>query len=238
MIPVLLGHYFPTGVLGTRTHGSDGFLYVGYGRECDGFNTVLTYDIYQSYINRHKSDRHYLRVGQLTTIFGVLVSIGAAYMARSFNNVMDFLQLIFAFINAPLFATFLLGMFWKRSTGHGAFLGLVSGTLAASLHHGLTAPAGADTLIKGGWLGTVVHTYPSEMAQNFWTAIYAFTAAFVLTVIISLMTKKIKSDEDLKGLVYSLTPRIVEEGVVWYKRPAPLAIIVGIVAIILSLLFW
>ncbi len=129
-------------------------------------------------------------------------------MARSFNNVMDFLQLIFAFINAPLFATFLLGMFWKRSTGHGAFLGLISGTLAASLHHGLTAPAGADTLIKGGWMGTVVHTYPSEMAQNFWTAIYAFTAAFVLTIIISLMTKKIKTDEELKGLVYSLTPKI------------------------------
>ena len=129
-------------------------------------------------------------------------------------------------------------MFWKRSTGHGAFLGLVSGTLAASFHHGLTAPAGADTLIKGGWLGQVVHTYPSEMAQNFWTAIYAFTAAFVITVIISLMTKKIKTDEELKGLVYSLTPRIVEEGVVWYKRPAPLAIIVGIIAIILSLLFW
>ena len=76
------------------------------------------------------------------------------------------------------------------------------------------------------------------MAQNFWTAIYAFTAAFLLTIIISLMTKKLKSDEDLKGLVYSLTPKIVEEGIVWYRRPAPLAIIVGVVAIILSLLFW
>jgi SSS family solute:Na+ symporter len=237
-IPVLLGHYFPTGVLGLGLTALMASFMSGMAGNVTAFNTVWTYDIYQSYINKHKSDRHYLRVGQMTTIFGVLVSIGAAYMARSFNNVMDFLQLIFAFINAPLFATFLLGMFWKRSTGHGAFLGLVSGTLAASLHHGLTAPAGADTLIKGGWLGTVIHTYPSEMAQNFWTAIYAFTAAFVLTVIISLMTKKIKSDEELKGLVYSLTPRIVEEGVIWYKRPAPLAIIVGIAAIILSLLFW
>ena len=238
VIPVLLGHYFPTGVLGLVLTALMASFMSGMAGNVTAFNTVWTYDIYQSYINKHKSDRHYLRVGQLTTIFGVLVSIGAAYMARSFNNVMDFLQLIFAFINAPLFATFLLGMFWKRSTGHGAFLGLVSGTLAASFHHGLTAPAGADTLIKGGWLGQVVHTYPSEMAQNFWTAIYAFTAAFVITVIISLMTKKIKTDEELKGLVYSLTPRIVEEGVVWYKRPAPLAIIVGIIAIILSLLFW
>jgi SSS family solute:Na+ symporter len=238
VIPVLLGHYFPTGVLGLGLTALMASFMSGMAGNVTAFNTVWTYDIYQSYINRNKSDRHYLRVGQLTTIFGVLVSIGAAYMARSFNNVMDFLQLIFAFINAPLFATFLLGMFWKRSTGHGAFLGLISGTLAAALHHGLTAPAGADTLIKGGWLGTVVHTYPSEMAQNFWTAIYAFTAAFVLTIMISLLTKKIKTDEELKGLVYSLTPRIVEEGVVWYKRPGPLAIIVGVAAIVLSLLFW
>jgi SSS family solute:Na+ symporter len=238
VIPVLLGHYFPTGVLGLGLTALMASFMSGMAGNVTAFNTVWTYDIYQSYINRNKSDRHYLRVGQLTTIFGVLVSIGAAYMARTFNNVMDFLQLIFAFINAPLFATFLLGMFWKRSTGHGAFIGLVSGTLAAAIHHGITAPAGADTLIKGGWLGTVVHTYPSEMAQNFWTAIYAFTAAFVLTIIISVITKKIKSDEELKGLVYSLTPRIVEEGVVWYKRPAPVAIFVGIVAIILSLIFW
>ncbi len=202
------------------------------------FNTVWTYDIYQSYINRNKSDRHYLRVGQITTIVGVAVSIGTAYVAKMFNNVMDFLQLIFAFINAPLFATFLLGMFWKRSTGHGAFFGLLSGTIAAALHHGLTAPAGSETLVKGGWLGSVLHTYPSEMAQNFWTAMFAFSAALVLTIIISLSTEQKKSDEMLKGLVYSLTPRISEEGVAWYKRPTPLALIVGALAIILSILFW
>lgn len=238
VIPVLLGHYFPTGVLGLGLTALMASFMSGMAGNVTAFNTVWTYDIYQSYLNKNKSDRHYLRVGQLTTIFGVVVSIGTAYMARTFNNVMDFLQLIFAFINAPLFATFLLGMFWKRSTGHGAFFGLVSGTLGAAVHHGLTAPAGAETLIKGGWLGTVVHTYPSEMAQNFWTAIYAFTSAFVLTIIISLLTKKKKPDEELKGLVYSLTPRIVEEGVAWYRRPGPLAMIVGTVAIVLSLIFW
>jgi SSS family solute:Na+ symporter len=238
VIPMLLGHYFPTGVLGLGLTALMASFMSGMAGNVTAFNTVFTYDIYQSYINKEKSDKHYLRVGQLTTIFGVLVSIAAAYMARMFNNVMDFLQLIFAFINAPLFATFLLGMFWKRSTGHGAFLGLISGTLAASLHHGLTVPAGAESLVKGGWLGTVVHTYPSEMAQNFWTAIYAFSAAFVLTIIISLLTKQQKSDEDMKGLVYSLTPRITQVDVVWYKRPAPFAIIVGIIALILSIIFW
>ena len=238
VIPVLLGHYFPTGVLGLGLTALMASFMSGMAGNVTAFNTVWTYDIYQSYINRNKSDKHYLRVGQLTTIFGVLVSIAAAYMARMFNNVMDFLQLIFAFINAPLFATFLLGMFWKRSTGHGAFFGLVSGTVAASIHHGLTAPAGAETLVKGGWMGSVLHTYPSEMAQNFWTAIYAFSAALFLTIIISLATRQQKSDEDMKGLVYSLTPRIREEDIVWYKRPAPLAIIIGIMAIVLSLIFW
>ena len=83
-----------------------------------------------------------------------------------------------------------------------------------------------------------MHTYPSEMAQNFWTAIYAFTAAFVLTIVISLATRQRKSDEALKGLVYSLTPKISEHGIVWYKRPATLAIVVGAIAIVLSIIFW
>src|SRR5207249_7102139 len=135
------------------------------------FNTVWTYDIYQSYVNKTASDRHYLWMGRFATVFGIALSISAAYVATRFNNIMDMLQLVFAFVNAPLFATFLLGMFWRRTTGHGAFLGLLSGTAAAALHHGLTLPAAALMGLKGGWLGTIVHHYPSEMAQNFWTAI-------------------------------------------------------------------
>jgi SSS family solute:Na+ symporter len=238
VIPVLLGYYFPTGVLGLGLTALMASFMSGMAGNVTAFNTVWTYDIYQSYINKEKSDKHYLRVAQLTTIFGVIVSIGAAYMARAFNNVMDFLQLIFAFINAPLFATFLLGMFTRRTTGHGAFTGLIAGTLAASFHHGLTAPAGADTLIKGGWMGEILHTYPSEMAQNFWTAIFAFTAALIVTIIISMATKQLKTDDDMRGLVYSLTPKVTQEGVVWYRRPGPLAILVGIIAIVLSLIFW
>ena len=110
----------------------------------------------------------------MATIGGILLSIGAAYAATSFNNIMDALQLIFSLVNAPLFATFLLGMFWKRTTGHGAFTGLLAGTVAALLHHGLTLPADATPGIHGA-LDHLVHTYPSDMAQNFWTAIFAFT---------------------------------------------------------------
>lgn len=238
VIPMMLGYYFPTGVLGLGLTALMASFMSGMAGNVTAFNTVWTYDIYQSYINKNKSDKHYLRVAQLTTIFGVLISIIAAYVARMFNNIMDFLQLIFAFINAPLFATFVLGMFWKRTTGHGAFFGLLSGTTAAAIHHGLTAPVGATILVKGGWLGTIVHEYPSEMAQNFWTAIYAFTACFLMTIILSILTKKLKTDGELKGLVYSLTPKLKKEGVVWYERPAVLAVIIGIIAIILSILFW
>jgi SSS family solute:Na+ symporter len=174
----------------------------------------------------------------MATIFGTVVSMGAAYLAASFNNIMDFLQLIFAFVNAPLFATFVLGMFWKRATANGAFIGLLSGTLAAALHHGLTLPIGAHAGIKGGWLGSIAHTYPSEMAQNFWAATFAWTACFVTTIVVSMAGKQTKTDDDLKGLVYSLTPRIKETGVPWYSQPATLGFIVLTVALILNIMFW
>jgi len=168
---------------------------------------------------------------------GVLVSIAAAYIASKFGNIMDFLQTVFSMINAPLFAVIFLGMFWKRSTGNAAFTGLLVGFLIALLHHGLTMPAGADTLVKGGWLG-VVHTYPVEMAQNFWTAIFAFSSAALLTVIISLLSKREKSDAELNGLVYSMTPKLDDSDVKWYQRPWFLAAIVGVIMIVLSILFW
>jgi SSS family solute:Na+ symporter len=133
----------------------------------------------------------------------------------------------------------MLGMFWKRTTGHGAFFGLLTGTLAAAIHHGLTLPADAVRIgIHGGWLGTIAHNYPSEMAQNFWTAIYAWTTCFIVTAVISLLTTRKKSDEELKGLVYSLTGRVTEEGIPWYRRPALLGVIVLGCALILNIIFW
>jgi SSS family solute:Na+ symporter len=201
------------------------------------FNTVWTYDIYQSYIRPDASDAHYLAVGRAATVAGIAASVACAYTAAKFNNIMDVLQLVFAFVNAPLFATFLLGMFWRRTTGHGAFVGLLAGTMAAAVHHGLSLPAGAEVGIKGGWL-SVLHPYPSEMAQNFWTAIWAFCACFVVTVGVSLVTKQRKSDRELAGLVYALTPKLKEEGVAWYKRPAILGAAVLTLALVLNIVFW
>jgi SSS family solute:Na+ symporter len=199
---------------------------------------VWTYDIYQSHIKPGQTDEHYLKVGHAATVFGILASVAAAYAATRFNNIMDMLQLLFAFVNAPLFATFLLGMFWRRTTGHGAFFGLLTGTLAAALHHGLVLSQGAVAGLKGGFLGVVLHTYPSEMAQNFWTAIIAWTACFTATIAISLLTARKKSDDELRGLVYALTPRQTDHDLPWYKRPATLGVIVLGLTIVLNVIFW
>jgi len=199
------------------------------------FNTVWTYDIYLAYINKRATDSHYLWMGRMATVGGIVLSIGAAYLATSFNNIMDALQLIFAFVNAPLFATFLLGMFWKRTTGHGAFSGLILGTFGALLHHGLTIPAGYMAGIHGGWLH-IVHTYPSDMAQNFWTAIFAFTINLLVTIGVSLLSEP-RPEPELVGLVYSLTPRPVEGHLEWHQKPATLAIAVLGMLVILNLVF-
>jgi solute:Na+ symporter, SSS family len=241
-IIMLLKQYLPAGVLGLGITALLASFMSGMAGNVSAFNTVWTYDIYQSYIrkrtgNEEADGKHYLNVGRISTVVGILASIAAAYIASKFGNIMDFLQTIFSMINAPLFAVIFLGMFWKRTTGHAAFTGLLLGFLVALLHHGLTIPAGATTLVKGGWIATV-HTYPVEMAQNFWTAIIAFTVSTVVTVGLTLMTRQQKTDAELNGLVYSLTPRSLAATGPWYQRPAGLAIIVGVICVTLSILFW
>lgn len=235
-VPMMLAHYFPTGLLGVGLTALLASFMSGMAGNVTAFNTVWTYDIYQSYIKRGASDQHYLWMGRMATIFGILLSVAAAFVTTRFNNIMDMLQLVFAFVNAPLFATFLLGMFWKRTTGHGAFLGLVAGTLAAALHHGMSLPRGGLAGIKGGWFG-LMHTYPSEMAQNFWTAIFSWTTCFAVTIIVSILTRP-RADEELAGLVYSLTERPREAATEWYKRPMGLAAVVLFLTLLLNIIFW
>jgi SSS family solute:Na+ symporter len=239
VIPNMLAHYFPPGLLGLGLTALMASFMSGMAGNVTAFNTVWTYDIYQSYVRKDASDQHLLWVGRMTTVFGILASVGTAYLATRFNNIMDFLQLVFAFVNAPLFATFLLGMFWRRTTGHGAFFGLVSGTLAAAVHHGLSLPAGAAPGIKGGWLAQPpVHVYSSEMAESFWTAIWAWTVCFLVTILISWLTKQRKTDSELRGLVYALTPRPREEHLPWWKTPEGLGALVLALAVVLNVVFW
>ncbi len=229
-LTTLMAQFYPSGMLGVGLTALMASFMSGMAGNVTAFNTVFTYDIYQSYIRPHASDKHYLTVGRVTTVAGVLLSIATAYLAAQFNDIMDFLQLVFGFVNAPLFATFLLGMFWKRATGHGAFVGLLSGTTAAALTHGLTVAEG-----KGGWIANV-HDFPSQMAQNFWIAIFAWTTCFLVTIVVSLATTA-PAESQLRGLVYGFTDLPREEGVRWYLRPAPLAIVVAVALVFLNLIF-
>jgi solute:Na+ symporter, SSS family len=233
--PNMLLHYFPTGILGLGLTALLASFMSGMAGNVTAFNTVFTYDLYQSYIHKGASDRHYLAVGRWATVGGILLSISTAYAAISFNNIMDTLQLVFSFVNAPLFATFLLGMFWKRTTGHAAFTGLITGTLAAVVHHGLTLPIEAHVGIHGGWI-TIVHHYPSDMAQNFWGAIFAFSSNFIVTIIVSFLTKP-KPESELVGLVRSLTPKPSSSHLIWWKRPEALAVAVLLGAVALNIFF-
>jgi SSS family solute:Na+ symporter len=230
-LTTLMAQFYPAGMLGVGLTGLMASFMSGMAGNVTAFNTVWTYDIYQSYIRRGAPDSHYLMVGRVTTVAGIALSIATAYLAQHYNNIMDLLQLVFGFVNAPLFATFLLGMFWRRSTGHGAFTGLVSGTAAAALTHGLTVAEG-----KGGWIAGM-QEFPSTMAQNFWIAIFAWSACFVITIMVSLLTRPRPASE-LTGLVYGLTKIPHDIGVSWYARPAPLAVLVGVILLFLNLWFF
>ncbi len=232
VLTTLMAKFYPSGMLGIGLTALMASFMSGMAGNVTAFNTVFTYDIYQGYIRKTAPDSHYLWVGRVTTVAGVALSIATAFLATKFNNMMDFLQLIFAFVNAPLFATFLLGMFWKRTTGDAAFWGLLSGTAAAAATHGLTVAEG-----KGGWLGATLHTFPTTMAQNYWIAIVSFSLCLVITLAISLVTRP-KPIAELHNLVYGVTELPKEENVAWYKRPGPLALVVIVVLVIMNLIFF
>jgi SSS family solute:Na+ symporter len=231
VLTTLMAKFYPSGMLGIGLTALMASFMSGMAGNVTAFNTVFTYDLYQSYFRKNAPDEHYLHVGRITTVAGVALSIATAYLATQFNNIMDFLQLVFGFVNAPLFATFLLGMFWKRATGDGAFWGLLCGTTAAACTHGLTVAEG-----KGGWIAKL-QEFPSAMAQNFWIAIIAFVVCLIVTFGVSLVTKG-KTDAELRNLVYGVTEKPDEGDAPWYKRPGPLAVVVLSVLVIFNILFW
>jgi len=222
-MPLLLSKYYPTGMLGIGLTAMMASFMSGMAGNITAFNTVWTYDIYQSYIAPNKSDDHYLWIGRAATAIGIIVSVLTAYLVMGFPSIMDYMQMIFSFFNAPLFATFLLGMFWKRATPWAAFWGLVCGTFAAIIHWYIT---------YAGY-----HSYPSVMAGNFWRSTYAWLVCFVITVVLSFFTKQ-KPLEELKGLVWGLTDPAIVEVLPWYKKPKILAAIVLVATIALNIVFW
>jgi SSS family solute:Na+ symporter len=174
------------------------------------FNTVVTYDLWQDYVRPGRDEQYYLRVGRIATVLGLLIAVATAFIAKGYDNIMNYVQLLFSYFNAPLFATFIIAMFWKRSTPWAGFFGLIAGFLGAFITHELYSWGTLD-------LG-------SQLAASFWGAIIAFLADLVVTVGVSLVTQP-KPDEELRGLVWGLTPK--EEDVeehdpaddVWWRSP-------------------
>ncbi|TAE78406.1 MAG: Na+/galactose cotransporter [Verrucomicrobia bacterium] len=236
VLPSMIFHYFPNGLLGLALTALMASFMSGMAANVTAFNTVWTYDLYKT-MKPNQTDAQLLTMGKLATIFGIIAAMGFALVASKYNNIMSVLQLVFGFVNAPLFATFLLGMFTTRSNGTGSFWGLVVGTASAVTFHGLSYAIGNPPGVKGGWISQSID-FPKEMSQNFWIAIVAFSATFLINAGLSLVTKRSKTDEELRGLVYSLTPKHRDENEHWIFRPAVLGSIVMVAVVILNLIFW
>lgn len=230
-LPLLIQRYYPSGLIGLGITALLAGFMAGQAGNISAFNTVWTYDIYRSVLNKKASDAHLLWMGRVSTIVGVIISLGTAYWAKSFPSIMDYMQAIFSWVNAPLFATMLLGMFVWWITPAGAFWGLVAG-MASSFFMWMG--------VKFHWFNESIITLSnvqSDMAANFWRAWWAWLICFGVTIAISLFTKK-RPKEELVGLVKGLTETKLDEHIHFMKKPEFVAIISILVFIILNLLFW
>lgn len=230
-LPLLIARYYPSGLVGLGVTALLAGFMAGQAGNISAFNTVWTYDIYHSVINKNASPGHLLKMGRIATVVGIIISIGTAYWAKSYESIMDYMQAIFSWVNAPLFATMVLGMFVRWITPAGAFWGLLIGM-------------GSSVImfmgVKFGFISASAITMSpvsSDMAVNFWRAWWAWALCFCSTILISLSTKP-RPDEELTGLVIGLTPGVSSESIPYYKKPEFVAIISVIVLVILNIIFW
>jgi solute:Na+ symporter, SSS family len=226
-IPLLIGKLLPEGMLGIAVTGLLAAFMAGVAANVTAFNTVFTYDLWQSYVRKGRDSEYYVRVGRWATIGGLLVAIGTAFIAKGYSNIMNYVQLLFSYFNAPLFATFIIGMFWRRMTPWAGLAGLIAGTLGAFVTHELYS------------MGHV--HFGSAQSANFGGAIVAFVADAVVTIGVSLVTQP-KPQHELKGLVWGL-PRdeplddFVLGDDAWYRKPWLLAAGAVILLVVLNIIF-
>jgi SSS family solute:Na+ symporter len=222
-IPLLMNEYLPNGMLGLALVGLIAAFMAGVAANVSAFNTVVTYDLWEPYVKSGQSDDYYLRVGRVATVCGILVGIGTALIASGYSNIMDYIQLLFSFFNAPLFATFIIGMFWKRMTPWAGFWGLLAGTF------------GAAAAYYGNKWGIV--DLGSAQAAAFWGAVAAFVADAIVSVAVTLVTEP-KPVEELQGLVHGMANVEEHEPAeerVWYRKPGVLA--AGVLGLVVALNF-
>ena len=231
VLPLMLARYCGPGLLGLGVTALIAGFMSGMAGNVSAFTTVWTYDIYRALINRNASDHHYVKMGRWTTVLGVLISVGTAYLVMQFASIMDYVQALFSFFIAPLYGTVILGMLWRRTSNAGGFWGLLAGTVSsigmyvwvkvhpAALHY-IALSAGAKA-----------------MAENMYRALWSWIICVVVTVAVSLMTRP-RADHELVGLVYGVTSIPPEEAVAFYHRPVFWAIVVGIAFVIVNILVW
>ncbi|MGV9805627.1 sodium:solute symporter family protein [Micromonospora chersina] len=223
-IPLLMRDLLPNGVLGIAVTGLVASFMAGMAANVSGFNTVFTYDIWQAYFQRDRSDEYYVRVGRLATVVAVLIGIGTAFIAAGFSNIMNYIQALFSVFNAPLFGTFIIGMFWKRMSALAGFWSLLSGTVVA---------LGTYLLYRAG----VIH-FNSDLEESFWGAGLAFVTVGVVAAIVTPLTRPKPADE-LTGLVYGLSDTTLKDDslagdAAWYRSP----VLLGVIAVVLAALFY
>jgi solute:Na+ symporter, SSS family len=228
-IPHLIGNYLPEGMLGLAVTGMLAAFMAGVAANVTAFNTVVTYDLIQAYFAKDRDSAYYLRAGRLVTIGGILISIATAFIAKGYSNIMNYIQTLFSIFNAPLFATFIIAMFWRRATAWGGFFSIVAGTAAAYAVNRLNA------------YHTIFH-FGSALSASFWQAIIAFLVDAAVMILVSLVTKP-KPTEELRGLVWGLT-RAEEAEVnedprdkLWWRSPALLGGVATALVVVLNIIF-
>ncbi|MFZ0637636.1 MAG: sodium:solute symporter family protein [Candidatus Acidiferrales bacterium] len=231
VLPLMLARYCGPGLLGLGITALIAGFMSGMAGNVSAFSTVWTYDIYAALIKKKATDAHYVLMGRWSTILGVLISIGTAYLVMQFLSIMDYVQALFSFFIAPLFGTVILGMLWKRATAAGGFWGLLAGTLSSV---GMWAWVRLD---PAALAFVALSSHARDMAENMYRALWSWIVCVLVTVIVSLLTRP-KPVSELQGLVYGVTDIPSEAEVPMYRRPAFWAVVVGIVFVVLNILFW
>jgi SSS family solute:Na+ symporter len=231
VLPIMMARYCGPGLLGLGVTALIAGFMSGMAGNVSAFATVWTYDIYRPFFRKEATDAHYLSVGRWCTILGVLVSIGTAYLVMSFKSIMDYVQALFSFFIAPLFATVLLGMLWKRTTPAGGFWGLLAGTVSSV---GMWAWVKLD---PSAIQYIALSPSAKDMAENMFRALWSGIICAIVTVLVSLVTKP-KPESELVGLVYGCTKIPSEGHLPIYQRPIFWAGVVAVAFVILQVVFW
>jgi SSS family solute:Na+ symporter len=231
VLPLMLARYCGPGLLGLGITALVAGFMSGMAGNVSAFATVWTYDIYGALINKNATDETKVKMGRWITVIGVAVSIGTAYLVMHAQSIMDYVQALFSFFIAPLFGTVILGMLWKRATKAGGFWGLFAGTLSSIGMYtwGKLDPSAVRYL--------ALSPQAQDQAQNMFRALWCWLICVIVTVVVSLMTKP-KSDEELKNLVFGLTPIPKQEHVSWFHSPLFWGAVVAVIFLILQVVFW